>query len=92
MITQVLDHSTQLDGCSAVAPCDDRGSGRLLYGSTDPAKNRAFTRARAVSPDEAYSAGYRDGFNRRGMLGSMSGNPHYSDGFGAGHNAMRLAN
>ncbi|MBW4541666.1 MAG: hypothetical protein KME43_21340 [Myxacorys chilensis ATA2-1-KO14] len=74
---------------------DERGASRLdllLYGSNDPTKNHAFNRARTVSPDEAYSAGYRDGFNRYGMLGSMSGNTHYSEGFGAGHNAMRLAN
>jgi hypothetical protein len=85
MITQSLERATQAT--------DERGSdGALNWTSTDPRKNRALNRARTVSPDEAYSAGYRDGFNRRGMLGSMDGNAHYSAGFGAGHNAMRLAN
>jgi hypothetical protein len=80
---------------SAQLTSGGRGSGRLdllLYGSNNPTNNRAFNRARTVSPHEAYSAGYQDGFNRRGMLGSMSGNTHYSKGFGAGHNAMRRAN
>jgi hypothetical protein len=85
MITQSLEAATQAT--------DERGSGRSPnWTTTDPRKNRAFNRAGTVSPDEAYNAGYRDGFNRRGMLGSMDGNAHYSAGFGAGHNAMRLTN
>lgn len=85
MITQSLERATQAT--------DERGSGRHPnWTSTDPRKNRALQNARTVSPDEAYNAGYRDGFNRRGMLGSMSGNAYYSEGFGAGHNAMRLTN
>jgi molybdopterin biosynthesis enzyme len=56
----------------------------------NPDQNRAYTRARAMAPDELYSAGYRHGSKRQGMLGSMSHSADYRQGWLAGDKDRRF--
>lgn len=55
----------------------------FLYGS-DPEKNQALVRARSMSPDEFFSAGFRHGQAGSGMYGSMLTSIDYCAGYVAG--------
>jgi hypothetical protein len=73
---------------SATPQIVDRSA--YLYG-IDPAKNIALTRAQSMTDDDLVSAGYRQAFKYGTMNGSLSSNPHYLQGWGAGYAARRAS-
>jgi hypothetical protein len=66
----------------------ERGSGRIdvtfTGDHTNPDKNLATQRARALSPDELHSAGFRHGVKST-QRGSLAHDPHYQAGWGRGY-------
>lgn len=57
----------------------------ILYASTDPTLNLATSRARQMSPDELYNAGFRAGFDNKGMRASLADYPDYIEGWRKGY-------